>query len=69
MYVIITNIDTLNAYGLSFSEFDDLSQNDKLKIKHDTFSIPELIQNLNDYEFQEVFNPEYNIYTLIYEDY
>ena len=68
MYVIITNIDTLNSYGLSFSEFDDLSQNDKLKIEHDKFSIFELIQNLNDYEFQEVFNPEYNIYTLIYEE-
>lgn len=68
MYVIITNIDALNSYGLSFSEFDDLSQNDKLKIEHDTFSIPELIQNLNDYEFNELYNPEYNIYTLIYEE-
>ena len=68
MYVIITNIDILNSYGLSFSEFDDLSQNDKLKIEHDTFSIPELVQNLNDYEFQEIYNPEYNIYTLVYEE-
>lgn len=68
MYVIITNIDVLNSYNLSFSEFDDLSQNDKLKIEHDTFSIPELIENLNDYEFNELYNPEYNIYTLIYEE-
>lgn len=68
MYVIITNIDTLNKYGLSFSEFDELTQDEKLRIEHDTYSIYELIQNLNDYEFQEIYNPEYNIYTLIEED-
>ena len=68
MYVIITNIDILNKHGLSFSEFDELSQGEKLAIEHDTFSIYELIQNLNNYEFQDIYNPEYNIYTLIEED-
>lgn len=68
MYVIITNIDTLNKHELSFSEFDELSQDEKLRIEHDTFSIYELIQNLNDFDFLEVYNPEYNIYTLIEED-
>lgn len=68
MYVIITNIGVLNSYNLSLSEFDDLPQNDKLKIIHYTFSIPELVESLNDYEFTELFNPEYNVYTLIYEE-
>ena len=68
MYVIITNIDTLNKHGLSFSEFDELTQEEKLRIEHDTFSIYEIIQNLNDCDFQEIYNSEYNIYTLIEED-
>ena len=68
MYVIITNIDILNKHGLSFSEFDGLSQDEKLAIEHDTFSIYELIQNLNNYEFQDIYSPEYNIYTLIEEN-
>lgn len=67
MYVIITNIETLNEHELSFSDFDELTQDEKLRIEHDTFSISELIQNLNDCDFQEIYNPEYNIYTLIEE--
>ena len=68
MYVIITNIDILNKYDLSFSEFDELSQDEKLRIEHATFSIYEIIQNLNDCDFLEIYNPEYNIYTLIEEN-
>lgn len=68
MYVIITNIDELNNHELSFYEFDELSQSEKLNIEHTTLSIYELIQLLNNPDFMDIYNPEYNVFTLINEE-
>lgn len=68
MYVIITNIDTLNEHELSFSEFDELSQSEKINIEHTTLSIYELVQLLNNPDFMDIYTPEYNVFTLINEE-
>lgn len=68
MYVIITNIDELNYHELSFYEFDELSQSEKLNIEHTTVSIDELVQSLNNHDFMDTYNPEYNVFTLIEDD-
>lgn len=65
-YVIKTTLETLNNLGISMLEFDNLSQEEKLKIEHDTYSLQEMVDLINSCELED-FNPEYNIFTLIKE--
>lgn len=65
-YVIVTNIETLNSLDMSMLEFDNLTQEEKLKIEHDTYSLQELVDELNSCDIDHI-NPEYNVFTLIKE--
>lgn len=63
-FIISVSIDDLNDKGISFIDYDNLSDDEKLSLPHKTYSVKEFVNEVNA-GFMGDLDPEENIFTYI----